>query len=790
MQGSAAALEKLEFGAIRNRLLHYAVSDPGRMLLAEIQPSASLSVVREQLARVTEMKRLLEEEGALPLEGIHPVRPALQKSGVEGSVLQPRDLLQIGALLRAARTTRSYVVKRQSVCPLLWELAEPLHADKVLEFNIEQAIDESEVVKPTASRELQSIRRAIGDRYESLKKRLQGILKSVATQGFSQEEIITTREGRMVIPVKAEFKNQVPGFIHSASSSGATVFIEPADTLDLNNEIRSLQFQEQREIERILRALTAQVAVHRDSLMLSLEMLARIDALHARAQYSIEILGVEPQIAGEGPLRLVAARHPLLLLKHGYTRTVPLNLELGGETRTLLISGPNAGGKSVAMKCVGLLVLMAQAGLHIPAADGTRLPLFEGVLVDIGDDQSIENDLSTFSSHLRSLRSIAEAAGGSTLVLIDEIGAGTDPAEGGALAAALLEHLTRQRAWTIATTHQGTLKAFAYEAEGIQNGAMEFDQATLTPTYHFRAGIPGSSYAIEMASRLGFSSALIDRARAFLGVQQSRLDGLITELEASAQASRKQMEALQAETTRVDALVRQYEGKIREQAAELKETKRRALEEAREIVAGANAMIERSVRAIRETAAEKKTVRQVRDEVDRLKVDIQERDRSIAGEAPPPDTVPITAGARVRLKAGTDTGEVLNVSGDGKQAVVVFGQVKMKVPLHDLVRAAGGTSGPQRTSTTTAADLQKPVARELDIRGMSGEEALPLVDKFIDDAVLAGLHRVDIIHGKGTGVLRKKVTEFLAEHPRVKTTRIAEWNEGGMGATVVELGDA
>jgi DNA mismatch repair protein MutS2 len=789
MQGSSAALEKLEFGAIRSRLLHYAVSEPGRLLVAEMQPSSSLAYVREQLARVTELKQLVVEEGALPLDGVHPVRPALQKSGVEGSVLQPRELLQIGSLLRASRTIRSFVAKRQEPFPLLWEHAEPLHADKVLEFNIEQAIDESEAVKASASRELQSIRRSIGDRYESLKKRLQGILKSVSTQGFSQEEIITTREGRMVIPVKAEFKNQVPGFIHSASSSGATVFIEPADTLDLNNEIRSLQFQEQREVERILRALTAQVAAHRDPLLLSLELLARIDAVHARALYSIEILGMEPHIAEEGPLRLNAARHPLLLLKHGYTGTTPLDLELGGEYRTLLISGPNAGGKSVAMKCVGLLVLMAQAGLHIPAGEGTRLPLFQSVLVDIGDDQSIENDLSTFSSHLRSLRSIAEAAGEKTLVLIDEIGAGTDPAEGGALAAALLEHLTRQRAWSIATTHQGTLKAFAYGADGIQNGAMEFDQSTLTPTYRFRAGIPGSSYAIEMASRLGFSSSLIDRAREFLGVQQSRLDGLITELEASAQASRKQMEELQAETTRVDALVRQYEGKIREQAAELKETKRRALEEAREIVAGANAMIERSVREIRETGAGKETVRKLHTEVDRLKVDIQERNKTITDE-PPPDTAPIGAGVRVRLKAGTDTGEVLSVSADGKQAVVVFGQVKMKVPLRDLLPASKGTPAPQRASTTTAADLQKPVARELDVRGMSGEEALPLVDKFIDDAVLAGLHRVDVIHGKGTGVLRKKIAEFLAEHPRVKTFRIAEWNEGGMGATVVELGDS
>lgn len=789
MEGMAAALEKLEFAAIKTRLLHYAASEPGRTLLADLEPSTSLSRIREELSRVSELKRFLVEEGDLPLDGIFPLRGPLQKSGLEGAVLQPRELLHVAALLKASRTLRAFVAKRRTEYSLLWELAEPLHSDKVTEFNIEQAIDESEAVKGSASRELQSIRRTIAEKYEALKKRLQGILKIASTQGFSQEEIITTREGRMVIPVKAEYKNQVPGFIHSASSSGATVFIEPADTLDLNNEIRSLQFQEQREIERILRVLTAQVAAIREPLLVSLDALARIDALHARAKYSIEILGREPEIGEGGSLNLVTARHPLLLLRHGYAKTIPLDLEIGGDFQTLIISGPNAGGKSVAMKCVGLLVLMTQAGLHIPAGDGTRMRLFSSVLVDIGDDQSIENDLSTFSSHLRNLRAIAEAADDRTLVLIDEIGSGTDPAEGGAIAAAMLEHLTRRRACCIATTHQGALKAFAYQAAGVENGAMEFDQTNLTPTYVFRSGIPGSSYAIEMASRLGFSDELLDRSRQLLGVQQSKLDGLITELEASAQAARKQLEELQSEKTRVDSLVGQYEGKIKAQASELKEVKRRALDEAQQIVANANAVIERSVREIRETSAEKTAVRRLREDVDRLKEEIRQEEQTVAVETSGTEAEPIDTGSTVRLTAGTDTGEVLSITADRSQAIVVFGQVKMKVPLKDLVRVREAGRAPARFSAAQV-DLKRQVARELDVRGMTGEEAFPLIDKFIDDAVLAGLHRIDIIHGKGTGALRKRVTEFLAGHPRVKSSHIAEWNEGGMGATVVELGDS
>lgn len=788
MDGFAAALAKLEFEKIRARLLFHAASEPGRVLLAEIAPSVSLPRIREEQTRVTELKRLLVEDEPLPLDGVFPVGAPLQRSGLEGALLQPRELLQIASLLKACRTVRAFAGKRRTEYPYLWELAETLHTDKVVEYNIDQAIDESEAVKATASRELQSIRRSMTEKYDQLTKRLQRILRSAATEGFSQEEIITTREGRMVIPVKAEFKNQVPGFIHSASSSGATVFIEPAETLDLNNDIRSLQFQEQREIQRILRELTAQVAGVREPLLESLRTLARIDSLHARARYSVEILGREPELGDAGPLRLAGARHPILLMRHGHAATVPLDLEIGGAFHTLVISGPNAGGKSVAMKTAGLLVLMAQAGLHIPAGEGSRIPLFRSVLVEIGDDQSIENDLSTFSSHLRNLRAIAEAAGEETLVLIDEIGAGTDPSEGGAIAAAMLEHLTDRKACAIATTHQGVLKAFAYETPGVENGAMEFDRTTLTPTYRFRAGVPGSSYALEMASRLGFADDMLARARRLLGVQGSRLDGLIAELESSAQDSARREEELRAEKARVDALVERYEGKIKAQAAELRELKRRALEEARDIVAGANALIERSVREIRETRGDRTAVQNLRTEVERLRSEYRAQAADVGSAPPPADDGPILPGLRVQLRGGTDQGDVLSVSADGAQAVVVFGNVKMKVPVGNLIPARG-PERPRPAPAHAGPDLHRTVEREIDVRGMTGEEAIPLIDKFIDDAVLAGLHRVDVIHGKGTGALRKKVTEFLSRHPRVRATRIAEWNEGGMGVTVAELAD-
>ncbi|MGB2958938.1 MAG: endonuclease MutS2 [Bacteroidota bacterium] len=790
MNRFSSALTKLEFETVLRRVIRYAQSDPGRDLLAALSVSTSLDEIRTRLGEVTEMKRLLEEEEGLPLEGIFDVRDSLSKARIEGTLLLPRELLEIGRNLRAARILRGFAAKRREKFPFFWKIADRLHTDKVLEFNIDQAIDESGAVRNNASKDLASVRRSMAERYEQLKKRLEGILKSVTELGFCQDEIITTREGRMVIPVKAEHKNHVPGFVHSASASGATVFVEPADTLELNNEIRSLQFQEQREIQRILRLLTGQVAESGNTLLQGLDLLAEIDALQARGRYSIEILGVEPDVTTEGPLRLVQARHPILLLNHGFQGTIPLDLKLGDGYNTLVISGPNAGGKSVALKCVGILVLMTQAGLHIPVGEETQIRIFEGVFVDIGDEQSIESDLSTFSSHLSHLKEIARDAGKESLVLIDEIGAGTDPAEGGALAATLLEHLTTQGALTVATTHQGALKVFAHEASSVENGAMEFDQSTLTPTYRFKAGVPGSSYALEMAGRIGFDQSLMARARELMGKRETQLEMLLTQLEATAQRYRSDMEDLQLEKAQLDVMVRDYEDRKASLSSELRTLKRQALDEAQRIVDEANGVIERSVKEIRESAADRETVKSLRRDVETLKERIvSDREAVKIESAIAENDNPLSVGSTVRLRNGTDSGEVLDLSADGRFAEVVFGTIRMRVPASDLRVTKRPPTPARHGSLFAAPDRMASVQRDLDLRGMTGDEALPLIDKFIDDASLAGLHRIDIIHGKGTGALRKKVTSFLEKHPRVKTFRIADWNEGGTGATVVELED-
>jgi len=782
------ALEKLEFDKVRERVSRYAASEVGRELIDQMTVMTSAEAIRGELSRVTEFKRLLEEEESFPLEGIYPVRASIQKAAVEGVMLSGRDLAQVASTARAARNLRAYVAKRRESYPLLWSDCESLYVDKVLEYNIEQAIDDTGAVRASASKELQTIRRTISEKYDQLRKRLETIQKGVSELGFTQEEIITTREGRMVIPVKSEHKNRVPGFIHSASASGATVFIEPTETLELNNEIRSLQFQEQREVERILMMLTQQVGERRDELLSSLEILACVDVLHAKVKYSIELLGAEPQVSPSGPIRLVQARHPILILTHGYKATVPSDIDLGGSYQTLVISGPNAGGKSVALKCVGLLSLMVQCGLHIPASDQSTVRVFQRFFVDIGDEQSIENDLSTFSSHLRNLKDIDQHADADSLVLIDEIGSGTDPAEGGAIAAALLESLTKRGTYTVATTHHSALKVFAYGTTGVENGAMEFDSQTLTPTYRFKAGIPGSSYALEMASRLGFQDLLLKRAREQLGAQASKVEMLIVELETSAQRLQRENEILQLEKARLDQLVKMYEARTASLDKEIKDVKRKALEEAKRIVEDANALIERSVQEIRERSADRKTVREVHENVQRLKRHLIQKQDEVAPE-PVVIAEKFEPGSLVHVVSGTEVGEIESLPPDGKTAVVVFGSVRMKVALSEL-RPAKGTGSSPRSFAAIGSEKPQIIQQDIDLRGMTGEEAIPVVDKLIDQATLAGLHRIDLIHGKGTGALRKKITDFLSHHPRVRSFRLGEWNEGGTGATVVELVDS
>ena len=783
-----SAAEKLEFKKILGRLQGYASSDLGKNAAEHVAPTANLSQLAQELNRVDEMKKLLESDDPFPIDGLRDIREPLQRAGIENSILAPADLLPIALTLLAARNIKAYVNKRKDVYQELFALCEFLNINKILEYNITQAIDDNGNIKDTASRELKSIRAELVSMYELLRKQLERILKNVSEQGLTQEEIITTRDGRMVIPVKAEQKHSVPGFIHSSSSSGFTVFIEPAETLSLNNEIRELHFKEVREIEKILRALTIQVREVAPELMQSLQTLQGIDLLYAKARYSIDIKGNKPFLKEFGSLKIVEARHPILMLRHPREKIVPLSIELGNGYNTLLITGPNAGGKSVAMKTVGVLVLMLQCGIHVPASPDSEFPVFQKLFVDIGDDQSIENDLSTFSSHITMLRDILASADDHSLILIDEIGAGTDPVEGGALAAVILAELTKAGAFTIATTHQVTLKAFVHETDGMENGAMEFDQATLTPTFNFRFGIPGSSYALEIARRLGVPTSLIFEAEKMAGEQKSRLEKLIVDLESRSQLLSKQLSIVEGEKLKYNELVEGYETKVKGLREEIRLIKSKAIEEAKEIVAKANSIIEKSIKEIRQRQADRSSIVESKQEIKLLGNEIQSLEKALSEiepSAPASDSSQqIQKGTTVRLKSNSQIGEVLQAPDGNGVLQVAFDSLKLRIHVNDVVPI---NKPKTQSQSYTPIVLDGDPKREVDVRGLYGDEALEAVDKFLDSAIVTGLHQVDIIHGKGSGALRKKITSFLKSDSRIKAHHFGEWNEGGMGVTIVEL---
>ncbi|MEW5800429.1 MAG: endonuclease MutS2, partial [Bacteroidota bacterium] len=541
------AAERLDLPKILHRIRFYASSDVGKEAVENLEPLTDLETISREHNLVSEMKSILESETTFPIDGIKDIRNAIHRSTIENNILSPRELLDIASTLQASRMIKSFIEKRKEYLQELESITSLISVHKEIEFNILHAISENGEVKDSASKELRLIRQSITDKQISIRKALERILRASSELGMVQEEIVTTRDGRMVIPIKAELKNRFPGFIHSTSASGQTVFIEPSETLTLNNEITELFFHEKREIERILKELTAQIHTNAALIGSVIDAVTKIDLCFAKARYSIETKSNKPLLKENGSLVIRQGFHPILLLRHSRDEVVPLDLEIGGTFATLLITGPNAGGKTVALKSVGIFALMVQCGIHVPLSPDSEFPIFKKIFVLMGDNQSIENDLSTYSSQIIQLKKIIEQTDRQSLVLIDEIGSNTDPAEGGAIGAAVLESLTNSGALTIATSHQAALKAFVHNSQQMTNGAMEFDQTTLLPTYRFRHGVPGSSYALEIAQRLGINEFIIERARGLLGDQKAKLEELIFELESRSQTLEQKVSIVDAE---------------------------------------------------------------------------------------------------------------------------------------------------------------------------------------------------------------------------------------------------
>lgn len=782
----AHAPELLGFGTLRSRLESLALSEPGRERIRQLGFWTDLDRIRLWMSRTEALKALLACDDPPPIEPWPDVRTSLKAAAVVDAALSGAELVALARWLRQVRRLRSYLALRREQCAPLWEAFGSLIPLPELEEAILKALTEDGQVRPTASPELIRFHQEQARVDAQLRRRLEQILQQWAAKGFLAEDQPTFRAGRLVLPVRVEHKRHVAGFVHDVSATGQTVYVEPAAVLELNNELRALEAEIERERERVLRALTESVRAQLASLERNLELMASFDELWARAQLARELRAEMPELTADGSVALYEARHPVLWLsREDKSSVVPVTLEVGRRARVLVISGPNAGGKSVTMKTVGLLVLMAQAGLLIPAHPRSRIGIFERVGVDIGDAQSVESDLSTFSAHLARQRDILARADERTLVLIDELGTATDPEEGALLGQAVLEELLQKNARVIVTTHHGALKSWALVTEGAENGSMAFDEKQLKPTYRFQAGLPGRSYAFEIARRIGLPDAILDRAQARMRASSGKLESVLAAWEAERQAMAEARLRLEQEREALERMRSEWAAQKARWEAELAALRAKALEEAERVLAEARATVERTIREIREAQAERERTRNARAALERLHESIRRERHQLATSAKAAE--PIAVGDWVELldRAGL-RGQVLEVSGD--QVLLRVGEFRLRTHL-DQVRRAVMAPKPEPVQVRSLARpmLALHARHELDIRGMRSAEAALAVERFLDEALAAGLQQVRVIHGKGHGVLRQVVQEVARSHPAVSGWAEARPEEGGAGVSILML---
>jgi len=773
---------KLDFDSVIARVERYIYSGLGSSNCEELEFMTDRSLIETELRKVVEVKELLINSGDLPLDGLSDIRLILNKIRIEGHFVAPEDFLNILSFLIASRRLRKHVLDANDSTdgsfPWVAAYCSSLYFDRILEHNIEITIDESGMVKDSASANLSKIRRQITQQSGRLRKSLAGILKKISEKEYAQEDIVTQRDGRYVIPVKTENKKSVQGIIHGASSTGQTVFVEPAEIITLNNELTELHFEEKREIDKILRELASQVSKVTDELLGNCMILADIDFIQAKAKYAIEIVGSMPVITGN-EVELINAYHPVLLQTHSRSQVVPLKFTIGNEFNTLVISGPNAGGKTVVLKTVGLCHLMLQSGFLIPADEESKVKIFTSIFVSIGDEQSIENDLSTFSSHLISVKQILDEADSGSLVLIDEIASGTDPVLGSALSSAILKTLSGRYACSVVTTHNSELKEFAYATPMIENASLEFNSESLSPTFRFITGIPGQSFTFEIAEKFNFPESIIKDSKSYLSENENRLEDLLRELNETKQNYDVLKRKTDIENVRLTGLANLYDEKLSELKKNEKVLKQKAKLEAESIVKDARKLIEKTVKEIREERISPKQAKDIIAEEERhLDISIpDEVTRDIVKTR-------VMTGDIARLKGSNTSGEVLSVTTD--EIMLNINGFTVRVPLADIEKIK---DKPIHESLSGAGVQlnDKPVQLSLDLRGKYSYEVKELLERFLYDSVVNGLTEISIIHGKGSGKLREEVRRQLKETNIVKSYRAGNWNEGDAGVTVVEL---
>lgn len=787
------ALKVLEFDKIIKMLNDRTESVLGRSMTETLIPSTDLNEVEYRLKETTDAVSYLWRKGSPPFGGVHDIRPSLKRIEI-GATLGIPELLRIGDMLRCCRNLKQYLtndVPSDWEGNLALELGRQISPCRDVEEAISQAIISEEEISDYASPALASIRRNIRQKQDSIKDKLNAIIRSADYRKIMQDAVVTMRGDRYVIPVKQEYKSAVPGLVHDMSASGATVFIEPLAVVETNNEIKALLIREQQEIERILMELTGKVAEIKDLLRVDVEIVSQLDFMFAKAKLSRDLDCICPKLSSSRAVRILQGRHPLLDRK----RVVPIDIELGYEFSTLVITGPNTGGKTVTLKTVGLFVLMLQAGLHVPVKEGSEFGLFGSVFADIGDEQSIEQSLSTFSSHMKNIVKILAEADESSLVLFDELGAGTDPTEGAALAIAILDGLTRRGIRTMATTHYSELKIYAMTRERVQNACCEFIVETLRPTYRLLVGVPGKSNAFAISEKLGLGKDVIDRAKAYLTQDNLRFEDVLSDIEknrAEALREREQAEALRRQMEEIRQETEKERQKI---AGERERIIAKAKEEARGLIRQARREAEElldRLKALEKKGFSPNSMKELQDaragvrKLDNLESSyVDEIGVRTGYRNPPKDLKP---GESVLLLNLNQKATVLEEPDTDGQVLVQAGIMKIKVHVSQLARVDDQKDAIEKMQQVRMTHVKaSPIGLELDLRGLNVEEALDRVDKYLDDAFIAGLHEVTLIHGKGTGTLRRAISEHLRRHEHVESFRLGKYGEGETGVTVVTL---
>ncbi len=788
----ARTLRALEFDKIIDMLAERASTSMGAARCRALRPRTQPAWIERRLAETEEARRLTGEQGEPPFGGLTDIRPILDHA--RATVLSESELLAVADAARALGLLRDYYERGREIAPRLWALAERIADYSDLTEAVAAAIDDEAQVRPDASPEL---RRLSGQRRrieEELRSRLEAIMRRAMQSGLLQEPIIVQRSGRWCLAVKSSHQGRFHGILHDRSDSGATVFMEPAETVELGNRLRATEIAIRQEIARILGELTELVRDRSADLRRDTGTAAVLDFITAKARLADDMAANRPALRTDGYLELRSARHPLLT-----GEVVPIDIWIGRDFTTLVITGPNTGGKTVTLKTVGLLTLMAQAGMHIPAGPTSQVNVFSAVFADIGDEQSIEQSLSTFSSHMTQIVRIINQVTArvqkfgharDVLVLLDEIGAGTDPAEGSALARAILDALHAAGCRVIATTHYNDLKTFAYQREGMENAAVEFDIKTLRPTYRLHIGHAGPSQALEIAQRLGLPRRIVRAARSLLGRRGRQVDAALRRLSESQRELEREQEqaaALREELQRLRAAAKQELERVREERRRLAAE---GFHKARRIIAEAEEQAREIIAALRAQARESRETQRLRDRLAALREKVEAEEAAVEQEMPEPPLpqVEVEPGDEVLIPGTDRTGVVEEVRGDGT-AVVRAERLTMELPAADLRLAP--PKKPRSDGEALAQRLRSrkiiTTPREISVRGLTVADAIHQLEKFLDDALLAGYEQVRIIHGKGTGALRQGIHEWLAQHPAVVRYELAPEEEGGAGATIVYL---